>query len=84
MCNILKQIFELIVFFVLFLVYKIWSIFYSNSEPVTCKKSGKDFCKPDSDANQWGKDLYPKVFRVQRRSSGGDVGGQGAPQKWKI
>ena len=23
-----------------------------HSEPVTCEKSGKDFCKPDSDANQ--------------------------------
>ena len=42
-------------FFVRLLVFELWSILYStivNSEMGTCKKSGRDFCEPDSDANQ--------------------------------
>ena len=57
MRNVLIEVFVFMSFFFgLFLVFELWSILYStvvNSELGTCERSGRDFCEPDSDANQF-------------------------------
>ena len=63
MRNVLNRIFVFVSFiFVRFLVFEVLSILYStvvNSELRTCEKSGREFCKLDSDANQLTSELTP-------------------------
>ena len=68
---ILKGNFEFLSFF---LVFKIWSILYSAV--VNSELGIYDFCKPDSDPNQWGWGFNLKGSVAWGRAPGGEYGGR--------